>query len=49
MSGQLMSHNTKQNVLNNTENIDYCVDQFAFVSSRIKCIKLMTGNGPFLA
>jgi hypothetical protein len=25
------------------------VQQFAYISNRIKCIKVMTGNGPFLA
>jgi len=38
-SGQLMSHNTYANIVNNKSNIDYCIDQFNFVSSRIKCIK----------
>ena len=23
--------------------------QFAYISNRIRCIKVMTGNGPFLA
>ena len=25
------------------------LQQFAYISNRIKCIKVMTGNGPFLA
>eukprot|EP00287_Rhodomonas_sp_CCMP768_P005409 CAMPEP_0196723872 /NCGR_PEP_ID=MMETSP1091-20130531/5929_1 /TAXON_ID=302021 /ORGANISM="Rhodomonas sp., Strain CCMP768" /LENGTH=66 /DNA_ID=CAMNT_0042065913 /DNA_START=75 /DNA_END=275 /DNA_ORIENTATION=+ len=49
LGGELMSHNTYDNIVHNKANIDYCIDQFSFVSSRIKCIKMMTGNGPFLA
>ena len=49
MSGELASHNTYDNIVHNKANIDYCIEQFKFISSRIKCIKLMTGNGPFLA
>ena len=48
-SGELMSHNTYANIVKNKSNIDYCIDQFSFISNRIKCIKLMTGGGPFLA
>jgi hypothetical protein len=44
MSGQLASHNTYANIVHNKANIDYCIEQFNFISSRIKCIKLMTGN-----
>lgn len=44
MSGQLASHNTYANIVHNKANIDYCIEQFSFISSRIKCIKLMTGN-----
>lgn len=44
MSGQLASHNTYANIVHNKANIDYCIEQFSFVESRIKCIKLMTGN-----
>ena len=44
-----MSHNTYQNIVENKGNIDYCIKQFDFVESRIQCIKLMTGRGPFLA
>ena len=48
-SGELMSHNTAANIVQNKYNINYCVDQFQFISNRIKCIKMMTGGGPFLA
>merc|ERR1712216_1034776 len=48
-SGELMSHNTAANIVKNKYNINYCVDQFQFISNRIKCIKMMTGGGPFLA
>lgn len=40
MSGELASHNTYANIVHNKANIDYCIQQFKFVSSRIKCIKL---------
>lgn len=48
-SGELMSHNTYKNIVHNKGNIDYCIEQYAYISNRIKCIKVMTGNGPFLA
>mmetsp|Transcript_13894 Transcript_13894/g.21664 ORF Transcript_13894/g.21664 Transcript_13894/m.21664 type:complete len:82 (+) Transcript_13894:30-275(+) len=49
IGGQLMSSNTYANIVHNKDNIDYCIDQFNYITNRIKCIKLMTGNGPFLA
>jgi hypothetical protein len=49
LGGELISHNTYQNIVHNKANIDYCIGQFKFVESRISCIKLMTGRGPFLA
>ena len=48
-SGELISHNTTQNIINNKANIDYCIDNFNYISNRIRCIKVMTGGGPFLA
>ncbi|EKX34767.1 hypothetical protein GUITHDRAFT_155648 [Guillardia theta CCMP2712] len=49
MSGELMSFRTAQNIAHNKDNIDYCIDQFNYISNRIKCIRLMTGNGPYLS
>lgn len=49
LGGELLSHNTYKNIVNNKANIDYCITQFNYVESRIQCIKLMTGRGPFLA
>ncbi len=49
LGGELLSHNTYQNIVHNKANIDYCIDQFKFIESRISCIKLVTGRGPFLA
>lgn len=48
-SGALMSHNTYKNIVANKGNMDYCIEQFAYISNRIKCMKVMTGGGPFLA
>mmetsp|Transcript_24230 Transcript_24230/g.35521 ORF Transcript_24230/g.35521 Transcript_24230/m.35521 type:complete len:92 (-) Transcript_24230:241-516(-) len=48
-SGALMSHNTYKNIVSNKGNMDYCIEQFAYISNRIKCMKVMTGGGPFLA
>eukprot|EP00960_Hanusia_phi_P003019 89734-Hanusia_phi.AAC.1 len=49
MSGELMSFRTAKNIAHNKDNIDYCIDQFNYISNRIKCIRLMTGNGPYLS
>ena len=49
LGGELLSHNTYANIVKNKANVDYCVGQFQFVESRISCIKLLTGRGPFLA
>jgi len=41
------SARTWVNIMKNKNNIDYCVNQFHYLSNRIKCINDMTG-GPFL-
>jgi len=48
-SGALMSHNTYKDIVKNKGNIDYCVEQFSYISNRLKCINVMCGGGPFLA
>eukprot|EP00961_Rhodomonas_salina_P236571 3197237-Rhodomonas_salina.1 len=46
LGGELMSHNTYENIVHNKANIDYCIDQFAFVSSRINNTGLDTQVRP---
>lgn len=41
------SRNTWANIYKNKGRIDYCVQQFGYLSNRIKCIDKLTG-GPFL-
>ncbi|KAJ1475976.1 hypothetical protein T484DRAFT_1908738 [Baffinella frigidus] len=42
------SSNTWANIYKNKQRIDYCVDQFAYLTNRVKCVKQFT-VGPFLA
>ncbi|EKX40479.1 hypothetical protein GUITHDRAFT_113510 [Guillardia theta CCMP2712] len=41
------SRNTWTNIYKNKGRIDYCVQQFDYLSNRLKCIDKLTG-GPFL-
>mmetsp|Transcript_38764 Transcript_38764/g.32718 ORF Transcript_38764/g.32718 Transcript_38764/m.32718 type:complete len:83 (+) Transcript_38764:3-251(+) len=41
------SFNTWPNVYTNLKNIDYCTDQFNYITNRIKCIDAFI-SGPFL-
>ena len=42
------SSNTWANIYKNKQRIDYCVDQFAYLTNRVKCVEKFT-VGPFLA
>ena len=42
------SANTWANIYKNKQRIDYCVDQFAYLTNRVKCVQKFT-VGPFLA
>eukprot|EP00960_Hanusia_phi_P041109 754827-Hanusia_phi.AAC.16 len=42
------SANTWANIYKNKQRIDYCVDQFAYLTNRVKCVEKFT-VGPFLA
>ena len=41
------SFNTWPNVYTNLKNIDYCTDQFNYITNRVKCIDAFI-KGPFL-
>ena len=42
------SSNTWANIYKNKQRMDYCVDQFAYLTNRVKCVEKFT-VGPFLA
>mmetsp|Transcript_55984 Transcript_55984/g.137234 ORF Transcript_55984/g.137234 Transcript_55984/m.137234 type:complete len:80 (-) Transcript_55984:526-765(-) len=42
------STNTWANIYKNKQRMDYCTDQFAYITNRVKCVQKFT-QGPFLA